>query len=218
MHSAKWLATAKRFVWRAPVTVAIGALAILVAGSPWAAELFQYDRAKILGGEIWRLVTCHVTHWTREHLQWDLMMFLVLGVIAERRSPKRTSLCLAAGAAVVSMTVFAFFPGVQQYRGLSGVDTALFIFVAIELIADARRQQNTTQIFATSLFMTGFVAKTGYEAVAGSTFFVDAGTSGFVPLVWDHVAGAAVGAIASVMRATDFCRRGSSAMPLFASC
>ena len=183
MFSAASLTAAVQYMRRVPVTLTIGALALFAAAAPSAAEILQYDRARILSGELWRLATCHVTHWSAEHLQWDLLMFVVLGVICELRNSKRMRLCVAVGAAAVSATVLVFFPAVEQYRGLSGVDTALFTLLAIRLIADARRDGNHLQLAATGICFMGFLGKTCYEALAGSTFFVDAETAGFVPLV-----------------------------------
>jgi rhomboid family GlyGly-CTERM serine protease len=177
-----------------PATIVVGIATIVVVMYPQLAELLQYDRDRIIDGEIWRVFSCHLTHWNLEHLQWDLLMFAVLGVFCERWSPRRTWLCLAVGAAAVSATVFLFFPEVSQYRGLSGIDTALFTMLGLELWIEARRAGNRSWSLATGIMLFGFVAKTAYEAVGGATIFVDQEAAGFVPLVWDHIAGAAVGA------------------------
>ena len=210
-------ATVLQQMRRIPATLSIGILAIVIAGMPSAAELLQFDRAALQAGEIWRLATCHAVHWNAEHLQWDLLMFVVLGAMCELRSPRRMWLCTVAAAACVSMLVFFAFPTIEAYRGLSGIDTALFTLLAIDLLRDARRQKNWLSAVAIGGLFFGFIAKTAYEAVTGSAFFVDQHSAGFELLVWDHIVAGVVGAILALdiqrgmirfeSNCNGFCRR-----------
>jgi hypothetical protein len=52
---------------------------------PQLAVMLEYNRTSIANGEIWRLVTGSIVHWTTDHLFWDLLMFVVLGAAIERR-------------------------------------------------------------------------------------------------------------------------------------
>jgi rhomboid family GlyGly-CTERM serine protease len=183
---------------RVPLTLTVGAAALLVAFFPGMADILEYDRARIATGEFWRLLSCHATHWNAEHLQWDLLMFLVLGGLCELRSANAMRFCTISALAAVSATVFLMFPDVGHYRGLSGIDTALFALLAIQLISQALRERSWAQAWAVGALLVGFMAKTAYEGIAGQTIFVDESVAGFVPLVWDHVAGAAVGALVAV--------------------
>jgi rhomboid family GlyGly-CTERM serine protease len=180
------------------LTLTIGLAALLVAFFPGLSEALEYDRMSIVGGEIWRLLSCHLTHWNAEHLQWDLLMFLALGGLCELRSAKSLRICVISSAAAVSATVFFWFPDVGQYRGLSGIDTALFTLLAIQLISQARRERSWRRASVVAGLLVGFVAKTVYEGIMGQTIFVDESLAGFVPLVWDHLAGAVVGAIVAL--------------------
>ena len=38
------------------------------------------------GGDMWRIATCHFTHFTYEQLAWDALVFLVLGIACARRN------------------------------------------------------------------------------------------------------------------------------------
>jgi rhomboid family GlyGly-CTERM serine protease len=183
---------------RIPTTLLITLATLATACLPGVAQALQYDRAQIAAGEVWRLATCHATHWNIEHLQWDLLMFLGLGGVCEWRTPRRMRFCLAAAAAGVTATVFCFFPDVSLYRGLSGLDTALFTLLAVQLFNDAGRAENRPLSLLTGIMFTGFCAKTAFEAVAGQTVFVDEQIAGFIPLVWDHVAGGTSGAITAI--------------------
>ena len=185
-------------VARVPTTVTIGLVALATAALPFASDALQYDRGRIMAGELWRLATCHMTHWNAEHLLWDLLMFVVLGAWCEWRQPKQMRICLVLGAAAVTGTVFFFFPHMSMYRGLSGVDSALFTLLAVELFREGRRSRDRLQCFVTTALLLGFVGKIFYEVIAGGTIFVDDQAAGFVPLVWDHLAGAVVGIVVAL--------------------
>ena len=210
MNVQSFSTNAIRTLVRVPVTLAISIAALVIATMPALAEALQFDRAAIAAGELWRLATCHLTHWNGEHILWDLLMFAVLGALCEWRSPARMRWCAVAGAAAVSATVIWLFPTVELYRGLSGIDTALFTLLAIALLRDARREQNVGQMFCTGGLLIGLAAKIAYEAVGGQTIFVEQTAAGFLPLVWDHVAGALVGAILAMCGSWQNCGRLSS--------
>jgi rhomboid family GlyGly-CTERM serine protease len=186
-------AIVKRCAARIPHTLAITLLAVVVAGIPGLAETLQFDRTQIEAGQLWRFATGHLTHWNFEHLQWDLLMFAVLGTICELRNPRQMRWCVAIAAAAVSALVFVAFPSVAAYRGLSGIDTALFTLLALALLKDARRDHHKFLAFTTTALLIGFIAKTSYEAVTGHAFFVNQDAAGFSLLVWDHVVAGAVG-------------------------
>ena len=187
--------TVVRQLARIPVTLAVGLLAVVIANVTPADQFLQFDRAAIAAGEAWRLATGHFTHWNAEHLQWDLLMFVVLGTLCEMRNPQRMRRCVVAAAGVVSMLVFCVFTDIDTYRGLSGIDTALFTLLAIELMRDARRQRSGMLAIVTGALLLGFVAKTAYEAVTGQAMFVNQQSAGFELLVWDHIVAAVVGTL-----------------------
>jgi rhomboid family GlyGly-CTERM serine protease len=179
---------------RIACSLAIGLVAIAIFCVPSAGEVLQFNRAEIAAGEVWRLATGHLTHWNLEHIQWDLMMFVALGAACEMRDPRRMWLCVVAAAASVSMLVFSLFPDIEAYRGLSGIDTALFTLLAIDLLRDARQRRIRMLTAVSGGLLLGFISKTAYEAATGQAFFVDQQSAGFQLLVWDHVVAAMVGA------------------------
>lgn len=187
--------TVVQLLARLPVTLAIGGLTLAVAFWPSVAELWQFNRAAIEGGEFWRLATCHVTHWNLEHFQWDWLMFLMLAAACEWRDRARMVGVTVGAATAVSIVVWAWFPEIETYRGLSGMDTALFTMLAIDVMYAAALQRNRPLLLAVGGLLLGFAAKTAYEAISGQTYFVDQEAAGFVPLVWDHVAAGVVGGV-----------------------
>jgi rhomboid family GlyGly-CTERM serine protease len=181
------------YLSRLPVTLTLALAAVAIAVLPSAGEMLQFDRLAIAQGEFWRLATCHLAHWNFEHLKWDLLMFVGLGAVCECRNPLRMRCCTAAAAAAVSLLVMLQFPQIAFYRGLSGIDTALFMLLAIDLLCDAIRDRNWLLATATGGMLYGFAAKTLFEAATGRTIFVDQQTAGFLALVWDHVVAGAIG-------------------------
>jgi rhomboid family GlyGly-CTERM serine protease len=178
-------------------TMALVALALAAWLVPGANETLQFDRAALAAGELWRLITGHVTHWTSSHLAWDLAAFVVLGVLVERTSRRLLGLTLATSALAISAAVWLFEPHLATYRGLSGVDSALFATWAATAIRHAagKRQWSTAGWIAAAAL--GFAAKTAVESLAQSTVFVAADPT-FVPVPLAHVAGAGAGLLVAV--------------------
>jgi rhomboid family GlyGly-CTERM serine protease len=179
---------------RLPITLAMGGIALIVALMPLAPELLQFDRPAIASGAFWRLATCHVTHWNLEHFWWDGLMFVVLAATCELRDRRRMMGSISAAAVAVTALVWFGCLDIATYRGLSGIDTALFTMLAMEVACEARRKRNHEVYLAASGLLLGFTAKTAYEAFTGQTYFVDQNAAGFVPLVWDHLVAGVVGA------------------------
>ena len=92
------------------ISLSIGLLAWIVSAAPVAEGLLQYDREALAAGETWRILTGHLTHWNAEHLLWDVMVFVALGAACERLARKNYVLCLALGAPVISLSVWAALP------------------------------------------------------------------------------------------------------------
>lgn len=154
----------------------------------------ELDRTAIAAGEVWRLFTCHAMHWSIDHLAWDLLAFLCLLPLCLRESVRRTWWTLAAASLAISGAVLVFLPEMERYRGLSGLDSALFVFLAASRLT--RGRSGTVAGVALGLF----AAKLAFEMATGSTLFTS--VEGFVPVPLAHLVGALCGgACASLWRA-----------------
>ncbi len=102
------------------------------------ATLWELDWG-LLASEPWRLVTGHLVHWSTEHLVWDLAVFLGLGVACELRSRRRTALALALAVVGIGWGARLWTPGLDVYRGLSGLDAALFTLLAARCLRGPSR-------------------------------------------------------------------------------
>jgi rhomboid family GlyGly-CTERM serine protease len=147
-------------------------------------ELLQYDRAAILHGEVWRLITGHFVHWTPAHLAWDLLAFIILGAICLRRRWLFATVVIAT-ALIVSTFLLVMCPEVAMYRGLSSIDSALWMW-AVFIIGERRVGLALT-------LLALFIGKVMIESV-GAVLFVHDIT--ILPVV--HLLGAAAGFCAAV--------------------
>jgi rhomboid family GlyGly-CTERM serine protease len=180
------------------VTVCIAALAALAAMSDMVQQWLEFDRAAIGHWQLWRIVTGHMVHWNTDHFVWDALMFGVLGCICEQSDRRRFVGCLLGSAAAISAAIIWLLPGTNLYRGLSGVDSALFILACVEWMCDAWQKRDFAFLAVVVLAVLGFMAKLVYEVCTGATLFVDSTGAGFVPLPLVHGVGAIVGAAAAL--------------------
>jgi len=166
------------------ITLALTLSALLVQASPSLQSALQFDRHAITAGEVWRIVTGHFTHWSFKHFLWDLAVFVALGAACERLNRSKMIWTIASSIPMISL-----FAAPQQgtYRGLSGIDSALFVLLAV-----MTHQNHPRVIF---LLLAGFVLRSCYELATGHTIFVDNTASGFVPVPLAHIIGGACGMV-----------------------
>jgi rhomboid family GlyGly-CTERM serine protease len=172
---------------RPGTSLALAGLAVLGFLVPGAEAWLEFDRTALAGGQLWRLLTGHWAHWSWEHLGWDVLAFAVLGGACERDSRGRFLACLGGSALAVSLAVWWGLPGMARYRGLSGVDSALFVLLAVSLM---QRAGASRRLMVGAWALVGFLAKLAWEGATGGALFVGDGV-GPVPLA--HLAGASVG-------------------------
>jgi rhomboid family GlyGly-CTERM serine protease len=174
----------------------LSAAAAIVFLRPSLAAELQYDRGAIAAGEWWRLVTGHWTHYGADHFFWDVLAFSVLGVACEQRSRCRFLVCVAASALAVSLAVWLWLPGMTGYRGLSGIDSALFALLFVEFWGETvrsgeRNERNAVVLLGACLAI--FLFKIVFELTTGTNLFVKTLESGPVGVPLAHIAGATVG-------------------------
>ena len=174
------------------LTLFFAALAVVIHAMPGVTEMLQFDRDAFSRAEIWRLVTGHFTHFGADHLRWDVIAFVAFGSLVEFRSRRAWGYCVAISAVVISFGVSWLQPQFILYRGLSGLDSALFAFVTADLLREGRRACDKLMIALGSVALTGFLAKCVYELVTGRTLFVETNDA-FHPVPLAHLFGAVVG-------------------------
>ena len=180
------------------LTIALSLAALALWAIPGGAAAMQYDRAALGAGELWRSITGHWTHWSTDHLIWDLLVFAVFGALLENRSRRAFAAIVAGSALAISAAVWLGAPQLQFYRGLSGIDSALFAAFFAQLLHDARRERSLLQAVVPALALLGFVGKSAYELATGATLFV-AASPAFAAVPLAHLVGAVLGTLLSIL-------------------
>src|SRR5262245_32305773 len=184
--------------WRSlrPVPIAtlvLVTVAIMVSLVPRAATCLQYDRLAVAHGAIWRLFTSHFVHWSMEHLFWDALALGALGWMCEREGVARLLATVAAAALTIPLALSFFQPQMTTYRGLSGIDSALFALLAALIARQVIREKDWSRLGMAMLVSIGFAAKIGFEVSTGGTLFVDSSAAGMTPVPLAHVIGGLIG-------------------------
>lgn len=173
------------------LTAFLAAAAVACHLSPSATAWLQFDRAELARGELWRLFTAHLTHFGANHLAWDVAVLFGLGTVCERHSRIRTAAALTLATVVITPVLWLVQPHFTLYRGLSGLDCALFGLLATSLFH--YRRPLPTAVAVLALF--GFAAKCVYELTTAQTFF--AAGHDYAPVPLAHLLGLLAGCIAA---------------------
>ncbi len=176
------------------VTVALGAIAAFFV--PALIECCSIPLASPPAIQWYQILGCHLLHWSTEHLFWDLAMFCILGGCCERWWPKRYVFTIAVSAVLIPLAVMFWQPEISSYRGLSGIDTALFALMATRLAAEGWRRRDMSQAALFMMLLACLIAKVGYEFVTGDLLFVS--EPNFVPLPLAHLMGGIVGTLVAL--------------------
>ncbi len=121
-------------------TLLLAGLALAIFALPALPSALEYDRVALGAGELWRLVSCHWTHWDGSHLLWDLLTFLVLAALCEALDRQRLLIALGLASLAIPTAIWAILPEIGIYRGLSGLDATLFALYLGLLRSRLRRQ------------------------------------------------------------------------------
>lgn len=123
---------------RSSTTLAIAVAAGLAFAWPAVSRGLIYVRTDILAGQLWRLWTGHLVHFSANHLLWDLAVFVPAGVWLEWITPPGTRWFYLLAPPTISLLLFFSDPALSHYAGLSGLATGLLVLLAlVQLRRDA---------------------------------------------------------------------------------
>ena len=166
---------------------------LLVLGSllifllPSIANYLVYDREYILAGEWWRVLTAVGVHFSWSHLVYNIVILLLAGWLLERES-RSHFVWLVLITSVLSSLYFLFYlPEMKNYAGLSGIISAIAVFVCLMNI---RKVPKTKWLWITIL--TIFIAKVIYEGVMQEAFYVSYASEQIHVVPSAHIIGAMV--------------------------
>lgn len=95
------------------------------------AELLEFDRHAILAGEIWRLWSGHLVHYSFQHALIDYATALAAGAVAlPALGWRRLGLGLLLAAPLISAGLLLIAPDCLYYRGASGLGVLLVVLAA----------------------------------------------------------------------------------------
>ena len=185
------------------VTLVIAAAAGLIFASPRLAGALIYERADIFAGQVWRLWTGHLVHYSPSHLWLDLAVFLAAGAWLEWIAPRLTRWFYVLAPLAISAVLLLGDPTLEHYAGLSGIATGLLVLLAL---VQLRRNASEPRWFWFGVLLL-VAAKIVVEVTVRAPLFArfDAGVR-VVPLA--HVGGLACALIAFLVASR---RTGSSA-------
>ncbi len=108
----------------------IAIICLLLTGwEPNSSELLQYDRQRVMNGEIWRLLSCHLVHLSWPHSLLNVTGLLIItGIFQQELAPKYDMMALLFLGVVVGLGIHLFVPTIGWYVGLSGVLYGYFIY------------------------------------------------------------------------------------------
>jgi rhomboid family GlyGly-CTERM serine protease len=161
------------------------------------AEGLQYDRVAVAAGEIWRLATGQLVHWTPRMAAIDLLVLGIAGGWVETRSRRLLAWTVALSAVLVGLAIQGWTTDLATYRGSSGIASGLYAAVACTLLAGpARPWVRALAVLA----LTGLIAKAAVEAATGVAVFAGPLPAGVVSVPEAHLAGALAGILAAACR------------------
>ena len=91
------------------------------------------------------------------------------------------------------MALTLFQPSLHHYRGISGIDSALFFLLAVGIM-HAEAQTRPALACVVAILIVAFVAKMLFEQFTHSAVFADSTGGAFVPAPIAHITGAIIGA------------------------
>lgn len=173
------------------VTLVLSCCALALHAASDVTPWFTLEFGALSPTEMYRLVTCHWLHWSANHLIWDVAMFAVLGSLCERRSRGRFLATLLVAALAIPLVVMASHTELASYRGLSGIDTALFGLLVAEYFVAEARARNWRSAGMFGLMGVALFVKIAMEMHVQKNLFVS--DTSFTPVPLAHLVGAIVG-------------------------
>lgn len=170
------------------LSIGIAAACIVSLVVPPLGAFLIYDRNAVASGELWRLMTAHLVHYTDSHLVANLIVLLPAMVFVEIDSRSDLLRVLIVSAIAIGMTVFVLEPNLSRYAGASGIALALVTYVALRGMAGNRRWR---AVCAVILMLVGLklFAETGF----GWRWLDWEHESGIVTVTLAHLVGFASG-------------------------
>jgi hypothetical protein len=170
-------------------------VSIILFYIPSLAYALQFNRKEMFSCKIYLFITCHFTHWNFKHMIIDTFIFLALSYLCIFFSFKsiysiaQYFIYLLIPSILISIAVLIFNPEINFYRGLSGIDWALYFILMVQLYFAAHWLWKTGAIIMFFLFSLMII----YQIISKHSIFVPDMGEGVVTVPSAHIAGAISG-------------------------
>jgi len=175
---------------RAALAVALISLTAQILGDS-ATALLRFDRAALLDGEGWRLLTGNLVHLGWNHLLLNLAGLALIGwLVGPVLSPLRWLAVFIVSSLSVTVGLLLWNPELRWYVGLSGTLHGLLLAGLLADVEEADRIQR--------LLLAGVIAKLAWEQGWGPSASTESLVGGNV-IVDAHLYGAVGGAVVGLL-------------------
>ena len=123
------------------VALVVGLLAALATVHPAFHAWCVLDRDALAAGEVWRLWTGHLAHFSASHLLVDALVFVLLAGALRRAGECAPGRVLFTGGAFLSVSLLACDAQLARYGGLSGLNALLLGRLAVLWVQAGGRQR-----------------------------------------------------------------------------
>ena len=190
LHKVKHAIAERRSTWGFVVILIVIATALMFTGAA-GMELLRFDRSGIAGGELWRLLTGHLTHLGWSHLALNgAGLILVWYLVGTAYSAVRWLLIAAIAIATIDVCFWFLNPDLAWYVGLSGLLHALLVAGIL-----ARSDEINAETVILGVMV---VAKLAWEQIQGPLPGSEMSSGG--PVIVDaHLYGAAGGVLGALL-------------------
>ncbi|PAW83607.1 MAG: hypothetical protein B9S33_13500 [Pedosphaera sp. Tous-C6FEB] len=157
------------------------ALAALATCSPVFHSWCVLDREALAAGEVWRLWTGHLAHFSVSHWLVDAVVFVVLAMALRRAGESSVGRVLCFGGAALSMSLLCWDAELARYGGLSGLNALLLGRLVVRWF-QAGGQQRLLGLALLAVTVVKFTL----DAIGWGPTSVDFGSAAVVPSQLSH--------------------------------
>lgn len=152
------------------LTLFVSSFAVIAYGFPRFSAVLVYDRQAVLNGELWRLATAPLVHFSASHIFWDLLVFGAAGFAIHASGFRRFWMVCGFAALLPGLVFFVASPEIERYGGLSGLATGAVAYFCLCNVFNTRKNR---YIWLSILLFMGI--KIMIEATTGASLFVQTG-------------------------------------------
>lgn len=166
-------------------TLTLCAIVLFIQAIATLHSALLFDRSAILHGQLWRLLSGNLVHYSQMHLLLNVSAMLVAGSIVETRGYRHFWLLIASSSLAISCAVLMLRPDIVVYAGLSGVVSATVAYLCLHGLYEDRIWRSVCIFMLATLCV-----KLGIELFYDASLEQHLDTTLFLPLPLSHIVGA----------------------------